>query len=150
MFKIGCKILMITAVILILLGIYAVLFNNTSLFSIINWIMDPNFWENEILSNGTLKFKIFTWDLLGMFHIIWGVNILFIVNYSLMNKKEAWAWKCLLIQVIVWLLVIAYFTVTIHRNTYFPVTFFFAVLFIVPLLMTKEVLMPKVINKIND
>jgi hypothetical protein len=50
--------------------------------------MDPNFWENETLSNGTLKFKIFTWDLLGMFHIIWGVNIIFIVKYSLMKKKK--------------------------------------------------------------
>ena len=85
-----------------------------------------------------------------MFHIIWGVNIIFIVKYSLMKKKEAWAWKCLLVQVIVWLLVTAYFTVTIQRNTYLPVTFFFAVLFIVPLVMTKDVLKIKDLDKGED
>ena len=140
MHKTGCKILTINAVVLIVLGIYSVLFNNTPLFSVINWIMDPNFWGNEMLSNGTLKFKIFTWDILGMFHVIWGINILFIVKYGLMPKKESWAWKCILVQVVVWLVVIAYFTVSVKKNTYFPVTLLFAVLFIVPLMMTRDVL----------
>ena len=94
-YELGCKILTATGIIFIVIGIYAVFFNNTSLFSVINWIMDPNFWEeNEILSNGTLNFKIFTWDFLGMFHIIWGVNIFYIVRYGL-KKKEAWAWNCI-------------------------------------------------------
>jgi hypothetical protein len=102
--------------------------------------MNPLFWGNEALSKGTLNFKIFTWDLLGMFHIIWGVNLFFIVKYGLMTKKEAWAWRCIVIQVAVWLLVIAYFTFSIGRNTYYPVTIFFAALFIIPLIMTKDVL----------
>jgi hypothetical protein len=139
MYKIGCNILIINAIVFIILGIYAVLFNNSSLFSIINWIMDPNFWDNERLSNGTMKFKIFTWDLLGMFHIIWGINIFYIVKYSL-KKKEAWSWRCLFIQVVVWLLVIAYFTLSIKRNTFIPVTIFLAILFVIPLIMTKDVL----------
>lgn len=138
-YEIGCKTLMITGITFIVIGIYAVIFNNTSLFSIINWIMDPNFWGNEILSNGTLNFKIFTWDFLGMFHIIWGVNLFYTVRYGLM-KKEAWAWNCILISVITWLLVDVYFTLTTQRNTFIPVTIFFAVLFIIPLIMTKDVL----------
>jgi hypothetical protein len=140
MYKTGCRILMINGILFIVIGLYSVLFNNTSLFSIINWIMDPNFWGNEKLSNGTLNFKIFTWDFLGMFHIIWGINIFYIVRYNLMEKKEAWAWRCLVIQVIVWLFVVVYFTMSIKHNSFFPVTIFFAVLFIIPLLMTIEVL----------
>jgi hypothetical protein len=136
--------LKINAVLFIVLGVYSVLFNNTPLFSFIDWLMDPNFWKNEVLSEGTLKFKIFTWDLLGMFHIIWGINIFFIVKYGMEKNKEAWAWKCLLIQVIVWLVVIAYFTISIRKNTFLPVTFFLAVLFIIPLIMTKSLSINKV------
>jgi hypothetical protein len=137
---IGCKILMTTGFILIAAGIYGVVFNNTPLFSIINRLMDPMFWgASEALSNGSLKFKIFTWDFLGMLHIIWGVHIVYIVKYGLM-KKEAWAWKCTLISVITLLLVDMYLTMSIKQNTFIPVTIFFAALFIVPLIMTKGVL----------
>jgi len=141
--EIGCKILMINGLLFIAIGIYAILFNNTSLFFIINWIMDPNFWgENEILSNGTLNFKIFTWDFLGMFHIIWGINIFYIVRYSLIEKKEAWAWKCIAISVFTWLLVDAYFILSmkLYAIAFNPVTVFFVILFIIPLIMTKDVL----------
>jgi hypothetical protein len=140
MHNIGCKLLMINGFLLMLLGFYAVFFNNTPFFYIINWLMDPLFWGNEPLSKGTVNFKIFTWDLLGMFHIIWGVNLFFIVKYGLMTKKEVWAWRCIVIQVVTWLFVIAYFTLSIGQNTYYPVTIFFAALFIIPLIMTKDVL----------
>ena len=142
-YELGCKILTATGIIFIVIGIYAVFFNNTPLFSVINWIMDPNFWEeNEILSNGTLNFKIFTWDFLGMFHIIWGVNIFYIVKYGL-KRKEAWAWHCIFISVMTWLLVDVYFTLTTKHSTFIPITIFFAALFIIPLIMTKDVLMIK-------
>jgi hypothetical protein len=150
MHKIGCNILLFTGISFIVIGIYAVLFNNTSLFFIINRIMDPNFWGNEILSKGTLNFKIYTWDFLGMFHIIWGVNLFYIVKYGLMKKKEKWAWRCIVIQMIVWLFVVVYFTLSIKRNTFFPVTIFYAVLFIIPLIMTKDVLKIRDIGNNND
>jgi hypothetical protein len=150
MYKTGCNILMITGISFIIIGIYAIFFNNTSLFFIINWIMDPNFWGNEILSKGTLNFKIFTWDFLGMFHIIWGVNLFYIVKYGLMEKKEPWTWRCIVLQVIVWLFVVAYFTLSIKRNTFFLVTFFYAVLFIIPLIMTKDVLKMRNMGNNND
>jgi hypothetical protein len=137
---------MINGITFIILGIYAIFFNNTPLFSVINWLMDPNFWGNETLSNGTLNFKVFTWDFLGMFHVIWGVNIFYTVRHSLMKKKEAWAWKCILISVITWLLVVVYFTLTIKVNTFMPVTIFLAVLFIIPLIMTKDVVNIKVME----
>ena len=133
-YEIGCKILMGTGIIFILIGIYAVLFNNTP-FYIIDWIMDPSFWGNETLSKGTLDFKIFTWDFLGMFHIIWGVNIFYVVKYGLMKRKEAWAWKCIAISVVTWLLVDVYFTFTVKHNSFLLVTIFFAALFIIPLII---------------
>lgn len=140
MYRVGCKILMFTGIVFIVLGIYSVLFNNTSLFSIINWIMDPNFWGNEELSEGTLRFKIFTWDFLGMFHIIWGVNILYVVKHGLLKRKESWAWKSLFISVMTLILVDIHFTLTIQRNSFIAVTVFFSALFFIPLFMTREVL----------
>jgi hypothetical protein len=142
MYKFGSKILLIIAIVFIILGIYSVLFNNTPLFFVINRIMDPHFGGNEMLSNDALYFKTFSWDFLGMFHVIWGVNLFSIVKHGLM-KKEPWAWRCIVVSVIVWLFVDVYFTLSIKRNTFFFVTVFFAVLFIIPLIMTKSVLKEK-------
>ena len=85
MYRTGTKILLFNGILYFVIGIYAVFFNNTSLFYPINWIMDPGFFGNEILSQSTLNFKIFTWDFLGMFHIIWGVNIFCITRYGLIK-----------------------------------------------------------------
>jgi hypothetical protein len=139
MIKVGCKILMANGILFIILGLYAVFFNNTPLFSIINWLMDPGFFGNEKLSNGIVNLKTFTWIFLGMLHIIWGVNLLFTVRYGLM-KKEAWAWRCIFVSVVSWLLIVAYYTIVAHQNNFILVTFVLAILFIVPLIMTREVL----------
>lgn len=142
MYKLGCGLLMITAALLIVIGVYAIFFNATALFYPLDWLMDPYFWKNETLSGGTRKFKIFTWDLLGMFHVLWGVNLLYIVGYGL-KRMEPWAWRCIVIQVVVWLFVVAYLTLSIRRGDFLPVTLFFAVLFIIPLIMTRGVLTVK-------
>ena len=139
MYQTGCRILTFAGILLIVLGIYAVLFSSTPLFAPINQIMDANFWENETLSKGTLDFKIFTWDFLGMLHIIWGVNLFYVVRHGL-EKKDAWAWKCILISALTLIIVDVVFTLTIQRNTFIPITVFFAVLFLGPLMMTKDVL----------
>ena len=142
MYKAGCRILTFTGILLIVIGAYAVLFNNSPWFSPINKLMDPNFWENETLSQGTLNFKIFTWDFLGMLHIIWGVNLFYVVRYGL-EKRKAWAWKCIMVSALTLLLVDVDFTLTIQRNTFILITAFFAVLFLGPLMMTKDALKTK-------
>jgi len=138
-YDLGCRLFIITGYIFILTGIYSVLFNNTSLFSIINWIMDSN-WEIENISRSILNFKIFTWDFMGMLHIIWGINIYFVSKYGLKKHKESWAWKCILLSVIIWLLVVIKYTITVKHITFIPITFFYFLLFLIPLIMTKEVL----------
>ena len=143
MYKTGCKILTINGIIFIVLGLFLVFFNNTSLFLIFSWLVNPVFWgENEILSKGTLNFRIFTWSFIGMFHIIWGVFIFYVVRYGLMKRKEVWAWKCIAISVITWLLVDVYFSLLmgLYTISFNPVTIFFAALFIIPLIMTRDAL----------
>ena len=141
MYKIACRILTFDAIALIVLGIYSVLFNNTSLFSIIDWIMNPNFWGNELVSSGTQKFKVFTWDYLGMFHIIWGVNILYTVKYGLEKNKEVWALRCITISVAVWLLVDIIFTLEIKHNTFLVGSVISAIcFFIFPLVIISKTL----------
>lgn len=144
MYKIACRILLFDAIALIVIGIYSVLFNNTPLFSIIDWIMNPNFWENEMLSSGTKKFKIFTWDYLGMFHIIWGVNIFYIVKHGLVKKKEAWASRSIAISVAVWLLVDLIFTIKIKHNTFLVGSVISAIcFFILPLTIINKTIETK-------
>lgn len=141
MYKFACRVLMFNSIALILIGLYAIFFNTTSLFYIIDWIMNPNFWNNEILSSGTLKFKIFTWDYLGMFHAIWGVNMYYVVKYGLLKNKEAWAWKSIAISVVVWMFVDVIFTFTIKQNTFLIGSIVSCcIFFILPLYLTKEVL----------
>jgi len=74
-YKIGCQILMANGVIFIAIGLFMVFFNKSALFVIVNKIIDPLFWSDEILSKGTLNFKSLMWTFTGMFHIIWGVFI---------------------------------------------------------------------------
>lgn len=141
MYKIGSRILMINGIVFIIIGLYAVFCNNTFLFSVINHMMDPNFWgKNEVLSKGTLNFKIFTWDFLGMLHIMWGICIFYIAKYGLIKKKEAWAWRCIFASVMAWLLIDVYFSITVKRNSFLLVTVFLAALFIIPLIMSKDAL----------
>jgi hypothetical protein len=113
--------------------------------------MDPNFWENEILSSGTQKFKVFTWDYLGMFHVIWGVNIYFVVKYGLLKYREAWAWKSIAISVAVWMFVDVIFTFTIKQNTFLIGSIVSCcIFFILPLHLTKEVLKHNNVNEFNS
>jgi hypothetical protein len=149
MYKTGCKILMITGIMFIVIGIYAVLFNNTSLFFIINRIMDPVLWSDGIPAAGALNFKIFTWDYLGILHVIWGINIFYVARYGLLKRKEAWAWRCIFFSMITLVIVDAYFTFTIKLMSVIPINIFFALLFIIPLIMTKDVLKKKEIEKSN-
>lgn len=141
-YEIGCKLLIITSFLFIAIGIYGVIFNNTSFFYIINWIMDTN-WESDTISKSIFNFKIFAWDFMGMFHIIWGINIYYVVKFGLIKRKESWAWRCILISVITWLVVDIYYTITIKQNSFVLVTILFAILFLIPLIMTKEVLARK-------
>ena len=131
--------MIITGYIFMLTGIYSILFNNTSLFSIIDWIMDSD-WNADHVSKSILNFKVFTWDFLGMMHIIWGVNIYFVTKYGLKKHRESWAWKSILISVIIWLLVVIKYTLIVKHFTFIPITLFYLLLFLIPLIMTKDVL----------
>jgi hypothetical protein len=141
-YKIGCQILMANGVIFIAIGLFMVFFNKSALFVIVNKIIDPLFWSDEILSKGTLNFKSLMWTFTGMFHIIWGVFIVYIVKFGFMKKRESWAWKSIGISVITWLLVDTYFSLSmkLYTITFNPTTIFFAIIFIVPLIMTKDAL----------
>lgn len=139
MYKIACRILLFDAIALIVLGVYSILFNNTSMFTPIDWIMDPNFWNNEILSRGTQKFKMFTWDYLGMLHIIWGINIFYIVKYGLIKKKEIWALRSLVISVAVWQAVGLIFAFKMGKSTFLLGAIVSAIcLFIIPIIVINN------------
>jgi hypothetical protein len=139
-FEIGCKIFMAISVIFAAIGILMIFFNNTPFFSIANSMVDPLFWKNETPSIATLNFKMLFWTFTGMFHIIWGSYLFFVVQYGLM-KKESWAWIAIFSSVIIWLFVDLYFSVSmgLYAISFNPGTIFFMILFVLPLILTKDV-----------
>ncbi|OHD30880.1 MAG: hypothetical protein A2086_06320 [Spirochaetes bacterium GWD1_27_9] len=135
----GCKVLMTIAILFFFIGLFIVFFNNTPLFSIINKLIDPIFWTNEIISNGTLRYKSFSWGYIGMLNAIWGLYLYFIVKFALM-KREKWAWMCIAVSIIIWFILDTWFSIS--NDLYFNVivNILFMVSFIIPLILTRKIL----------
>jgi hypothetical protein len=54
-------------------------------------------WDTDVATqSGTFH----TRDRWAQFHIIWGFFIFNIVRYSLMKKKQSWAWRCIAISIV--------------------------------------------------
>jgi len=141
-YYLGCKILLAAGILYIVIGVFMVLFNQSPIFSILDSLINPLFWDNQHLSQGTLNFKVFTWSFLGMFHIIWGTNIWYVTIYGLLKKKEAWAWRSIFITMVVWLTIDLYFSLSmkLYIIAFNPATGFFILFMLVPLVLTKKVL----------
>jgi hypothetical protein len=140
MFKTGCTFLMINGIVFIVIGLFLTFFNATPLFVIFQWILDPLFNGFRNFSEDAMAFQHLAWTFIGMFHVIWGIFIIFNAYYGLL-KQEVWAWVSICLSIVTWLTVDLWFSLStkMYLISFNPMTAFFAAIFIVPLWMTRGV-----------
>jgi len=130
--------LLVVGWILVLFGVAFAVLNQTWLFDLaFNRSIDPVFWGEGSLSGEAATFQAWIYGVLGATIAGWGVFVIFLAKYPL-QRRERWAWRCLLIGITVW------FVLDTAISGYFGVLFnvlfncLVAVLVYVPLLATRR------------
>jgi hypothetical protein len=129
--------LVIIGLSLIGLGVYITFFKNTPLFAFFGNLIDPVFWSNEVITGGTRNFKGFIYSFSGTYVLLWGINIVFISRYALIQGNK-WAWNCLALSTIVWFAIMAPFSFyyKVYYNVIGDILFF--ILIAVPMLKIRK------------
>lgn len=130
--------LKIISVLFAVFGIIIALFNQTSTFQVtFNNQINPVFWGNSSLTSEALLFQKWIYGLLGAMCLMVGILIFFVVKYAF-EKKERWAWNCLLFGLVAWFIIDT--PISLFFKVYFNVIFNIVLLLavLVPLLLTKK------------
>jgi hypothetical protein len=127
------------------MGIYVAFFKNTLLFSPFGNLIDPVFWMNESITEGTRNFKGFIYSFSGTYVLLWGINFLFLSKYALIPGNK-WAWNCLALSTIIWFTIMVPFS--LFYKVYYNVigdTLFF-ILITIPMLKIRKYIFSKLIT----
>lgn len=129
--------LVLIGILLIGFGIYITFFKSTPLFALFANLIDPVFWTNETITEGTRNFKGFIYSFSGTYVLLWGINFTCLSKYAL-NPGNKWAWNCLALSSVIW------FTIMVPFSWYYKVYYnvigdivFFIVIWI-PLLKLRK------------
>jgi hypothetical protein len=95
------KWLFIVALAVTLFGIVMVFISGTSLFDLFNHQINPAFWGTNVVDVQAKQFQNWVYGLWGATIAGWGIVLAFLVYYPF-NRKEKWAWNCLVIGLSVW------------------------------------------------
>jgi hypothetical protein len=129
--------LLVISYTLIAMGIYIVFLKNTFLFLPINQAIDSVFWTNELISEGTKDFKTFIYTFSGVYVLLWGVNLFFIMKYAF-KPGNKWAWVSVLTTVLIWFFIMFPFSIIykVYLNAFTDLLYF--VILILPLIFTRK------------
>ncbi len=117
--------LIIIGLSLIGFGIYIVFFKNSPAFTLFDNLIDPVFWTNETITEGTRNFKGFIYSFSGTYVLLWGINFLFLSKYAL-SPGNRWAWNCLALSTLLWFIIMVPFSwyYKVYYNVFGDILFF--------------------------
>lgn len=131
------KWLIVVSIAIVLFGISVAFLKNNLLSPLVNDLFNPAFWNNDVIDDGTIRFKNLTWSLLGSMMAMWGIMLFGIVRNAL-NKKEMWAWNSIFFSTCAWFIIdegfSLYYQVWINAAMNIP----FFVMVIAPLVMIRK------------
>ena len=132
------KILQVASLVMVLMGVFIALFNQSSIFNyIFNNPINATFWSSDNFPSNIVQFRSWVYGVLGATISGWGIFIAFIVHYPF-KEKQKWSWYCIAIGIIVWFIIdtsiSAYFSV--YFNVVFNTILFLSI--VVPLFFTKK------------
>ncbi len=132
------KFLLIVSGVLILMGLFIALFNQSTLFNILfNENITTSFFNNDNMPSNFVQFQSWIYGVLGATILGWGI-VIFSITKNAFREKQRWAWNCITIGICAWYIVDTsisiYFKVIF--NAVFNTILFLAVL--IPLVFTKK------------
>lgn len=129
--------LLLVSIVIVIFGISVAFLKNSLLSPLVNDLINPAFWNNGAIDDGSIRFKNLTWSLLGSMMAMWGIMLFGIVRNAL-NKKEMWAWNSIFFSTCAWFAIdegfSLYYQVWINAATNIP----FFVMMIIPLVMIRK------------
>jgi hypothetical protein len=131
------KYLMAIGISLIIMGIYVAIFNNTPIFALFTNLIDPVFWPDNVMTDGTKKFKGFIYSFSGTYVLLWGVNFFFVSKYALVRGNK-WAWNCLALSTITWFVIMEPFSIIYKVYSNAIGDFMFFIIIMIPLIKLKK------------
>ena len=102
-FIIGQRWLLTLSVAVTLFGLFMALFSGTSLFAFFNHQIDPAFWGTNAVGATAKLFQQWIYGVWGATIAGWGVILIYIVRYPF-ARKERWAWRGVVLGLLVWYL----------------------------------------------
>ncbi len=101
-FKFWKNWLLLISLVVIVLGLVLVFFNQSPLFDLVfNRQIDPVFWSSAQLDPAALAFRHWSYGVLGATLAGWGVFLAFIVSRPF-SRHERWAWNCVVAGLGLW------------------------------------------------
>ena len=116
---------------------YIAFCKNTPLFALFGNLIDPVFWPDNAVTEGTRNFKGFIYSFSGVYVLLWGMNFLFISRYALV-QGNGWAWNCLVSSTIIWFSIMVPYSIyyKVYYNVAGDVIFF--ILIAIPLIKIRK------------
>jgi hypothetical protein len=129
--------LLIVGLIIAVFGIVMALVSGTPLFDLFNRQIDPAFWGTNAVSDATKQFQQWIYGVWGATIAGWGVFVTYIARYPF-NKKERWAWNCLVLGLLVWFVLDT--SLSAFYKVYFNVAFntVLLILAMLPIVFTRK------------
>ncbi len=113
------------------------LLSGTSLFELFNRQIDPAFWGAKAVEDGAKEFQRWIYGVWGATVAGWGVSLAFVTHYSF-RAKEKWAWRCMVIGLLVWFVLDT--LISLGYGVYFNAVFNTVLLILValPIVFTRK------------
>jgi hypothetical protein len=129
--------LFVVGLVVAVFGIMMALTSGTVLFELFNHQIDPAFWGTAIIGNEARQFKQWIYGVWGSTIAGWGVFLAFVAQIPF-NKKERWAWNCLVTGLLVWFVLDT--SLSLYYKVYFNVAFNTALLVLagLPVVFTRK------------
>lgn len=129
--------LLVVGLVILIFGIMMAFLSGTQWFELFNRQIDPDFWGANIVEEGTKEFQKWIYGVWGATIAGWGVFLVFIASYPF-GKKEKWAWKCLVVGLLIWFVLDT--VISFNYKVYFNVVFNTALLILagLPLVFTRK------------
>jgi len=103
-FRLWKRWLLIAGTVMVGFGAALAFLSGMPFFEAFNEQFNAPFWGAEALTGAELSYQRWVNGVLGATMIGWGIFFLFIVKYPL-EKKEPWAWSCILFGIVTWFII---------------------------------------------
>lgn len=129
--------LFVVGIIIVIFGILMALVSGTPLFDLFNRQIDPAFWGTNSVGDAAQQFQQWIYGVWGATIAGWGIFVTYVARYPF-NKKERWAWNCLVLGLLVWFILDTWLSV--FYKVYFNAVFntVLLVLTMLPIVCTRK------------